>query len=314
MSVTEVPLRVHGEFVATMSHPFADSKVNDIVTCDAPLAPLTWLSLGGPAQYLARPRHVDDLSELIRIANANAIPWRVLAGGFNVLVRDQGVNGLVIHLVSPAFSDLEIQDKSVHVGSAVPLTALISQTARAGLSGLEQLTGVPGTVGGAVKSSAATRVVTLEPLIRRLTLMDADTDVVTMERQDLAPGQSWADLVEGDVILDLDLELTPDNPESVVKRMRNVWILKKEHQPYGHQASACIFRDPKPDRTAESLIEQAGLKGSRIGGAEVSVRNANYIVVEPNCQPGDVLRLIDLIRGEVERQFRVELALRLEVW
>jgi UDP-N-acetylmuramate dehydrogenase len=297
-----------------MSHPFAESKISEIVTCDTPLAPLTWLSLGGPAQYLARPRNVDDLHELIRVANAHGISWRVLAGGFNVLVRDQGVNGLVIHLVSPAFSELEISGHAVHVGSAVPLTALISQTARAGLSGLEQLTGVPGTVGGAVKSAASTRGITLEPLIRRLTLMDADTDIVTMERQDLAPGQSWSDLVEHDVILDIDLELGTDNPEAVVKRMRNVWILKKEHQPYGHQASACIFCDPRPDRTAESLIEQAGLKGSRIGGAEVSIRNANYIVAEPNCSPGDVLRLIDLIRGEVERQFRIELALRLEVW
>jgi len=102
--------------------------------------------------------------------------------------------------------------------------------------------------------------------------MDADTDIVTMERQDLAPGQSWSDLVERDVILDLDLELTPDNPEVVVKRMRNVWILKKEHQPYGHQASACIFRDPRPDLPAESLIEQAGLMwlGSGLTDPDIS--------------------------------------------
>lgn len=294
-----------------MSQPFAE--FGEIVTCDAPLAPLTWLRMGGPAQFLARPRNVDELAGVIRIANKNAIPWRILAGGFNVLVLDKGVNGLVIQLASPSFSDLQINGNSVVTGAAVPLTALISQTARNGLSGLELLTGVPGTIGGAVRSGATTRSASLEPLIRRLTLLDADTDLIRLDREDLAPGQTWAEL-EDHVILDLELELTPDDPENVVRRMRNVWILKKEHQPYGHQPSACVFHDPRPDQSAESLIDEAGLKGSRVGGAEVSMRNSNYIVAEPNCKPNDILRLIDLMRGEVKRRLGVELALRLEVW
>ena len=294
-----------------MSHPFAE--FGEIVTCDAALSPLTWLRMGGPAQFLARPRHVDELAGLIRTANKNSIPWRILAGGYNVLVRDKGVNGLVIQMASPSFSELLITENRVTTGAAVPLTALISQTARAGLSGLEQLTGVPGTIGGAVRSSASTRSASLEPLIQRLTLLDADTDIIKMDRHDLAPGQSWAEL-EDHVILDLELELTPDDPENVVRGMRNVWILKKEHQPYGHQPAACVFKDPRPDQTAESLIDEAGLKGSRMGGAEVSVRNSNYIVADPNCSPNDILRLIDLVRGEVKRRLGVELALRLEVW
>lgn len=295
-----------------MSHPFA--AFGEIVICDAPLAPLTWLKLGGPAQYLARPRNVEELVALIQTANNHSIHWRILAGGFNILVRDQGVDGLVIHLASPAFSDLEIDGRLVHVGAAVPLTALISQTARTGLSGLEQLTGVPGTVGGAVKSAAATKNVSIEPLIRSVTLLDADADVVTLEPQDLAPGQTWAELVDSDVILKIVMELTPEDPEIVVRRMRNVWILKKENQPYGHQAAACIFRDPRPDQSAESLIDEAGLRGSRVGGAEVSLRNSNYIVAEPNCSPGEFLKLIDLLQGEVERRLGVQLELRLEVW
>jgi UDP-N-acetylmuramate dehydrogenase len=294
-----------------MSHPF--SEFGDVVSCDTPLASLTWLRLGGPAQFLARPSNVDQLTNLIRTAQSHNIPWKILAGGFNILVRDKGVNGLVIQMASPAFSDLEIRGQTVLSGAAVPLTALISQTARAGLSGLEQLTGVPGTIGGAVRSAVATRSTNLDPMIRRLTLLDADMDIIKLDRDDLAPGQSWSEL-EDHVILDLELDLTVDDPESVVRRMRNVWILKKEHQPYGHQPAACIFRDPKPDQSAESLIDQAGLKGSRVGGAEVSVRNANYIVADPNCTPSDVLRLIELVRGEVDRRFRVELELRLEVW
>lgn len=295
-----------------MSHPFA--TFGDTVVCDAPLAPLTWLKLGGPAQFLARPTDPNQLASLIQTANSQSIPWRILAGGYNVLVRDQGVNGLVIHLASPAFSELEIRDDRVFVGAAVPLTALISQTARTGLSGLEQMTGIPGTIGGAVKSAANSKSISIEPLIQGVTLLDADGDLVNLGRQDLAPGQTWAELVDSDVILRLILGLTSEDPEIVVRRMRNVWILKKENQPYGHQSAACIFRDPRPDQSAESLIDEAGLKGSKIGGAEVSTRNSNYIVAEPNCSPGDILKLIDLIRGEVDRRLGILLDLRLEVW
>jgi UDP-N-acetylmuramate dehydrogenase len=295
-----------------MSHPFAD--FGEIVSSDALLAPLTWLRLGGPAQYLARPRNTNELKGLVELADRESIPCRILAGGFNVLVRDQGVNGLVIHLVSPAFSDIQIHSNTVEAEAAVPLTALISQTARAGLAGLEHLTGVPGTIGGAVKSAASARSVNLEPLIQSITLLDADHDLVTLQREDLAPGHSWADMVDNDIILRVSLKLTPDDPEVVVKRMRNVWILKKENQPYGHQPSACIFRDPRPDTPAETFIEEAGMKGSRIGGAEISTRNANYIVAEPGCTPSDILKLIDLVRGEVDRRCKVELDLRLEVW
>ncbi len=295
-----------------MSHPFAD--FGEIITCDAPLAPLTWLRLGGPAQFLARPRNIDELTALVVSAYRQSIPYRILAGGFNVLVRDQGVNGLVIHLVSPAFSDISINGNLINAEAAVPLTALISQTARAGLAGLEHLTGVPGTIGGAVKSAATAKSVSIEPLIQRVTLLDADHELVTLQRDDLAPGHSWSDMVDNDIILSVGLELSADDPEVVVKRMRNVWILKKENQPYGHQPSACLFRDPRPDMTAESYIEQAGLRGSRIGGAEISTRNANYVVAEPGCTPSDILKLIDLVQGEVERRCRVELELRLEVW
>src|SRR3954451_21613775 len=128
--------------------------IRGIVQADEPLGPLTWFRLGGRAEYLARPRTIDQVVALLRHCRAEGWPYKLLAGGSNVLVRDEGVRGLVIHLESPAFADvtMTIQDRRAQAGGAVPLTALISQTPLAGLAGLETLTGIPGTVGGALRS------------------------------------------------------------------------------------------------------------------------------------------------------------------
>ena len=133
-------------------HPFDDFQ--GIVTADEPMAPHIWFRLGGPAAFLARPRTLDQLLGLIRRCRDEQIPFKLLAGGSNVLVRDEGTRALVIHLESPAFSDVTIRDRRVVAGAAVPLTALISQTARVGLAGLEVLTGIPGTVGGALRGNS----------------------------------------------------------------------------------------------------------------------------------------------------------------
>jgi UDP-N-acetylmuramate dehydrogenase len=125
-----------------------------IVKADEPLAPLTWFRLGGPAAFLARPGNVEEVIELLNHARDLGLPARILSGGSNVLVRDEGFPGLVLHLESPVFSDVSIEGNRVEVGAAVPLTALISQTARAGLAGLEVLTGIPGTVGGALRGNS----------------------------------------------------------------------------------------------------------------------------------------------------------------
>jgi UDP-N-acetylmuramate dehydrogenase len=285
----------------------------EVVQPSAPLAPLTWFRLGGPAEYLARPRTLDQLRGLLAEAKAEGMPVRVLSGGSNVLVRDEGVAGLVVHLESPAFSDVTIEGRRVSSGAAVPLTALISQAARAGLAGLEVLTGIPGTVGGALRGNASSRQGSIGQFVRSVTVLDADGEVVVREHDDLSFGYRWSNL-DDPVILSAVFALEPEDPEAVVRRMRRIWIVKKENQPYGHQSSGCIFKDPAPDITARAVLDQAGLKGTRVGGAEVSDRHANYIVAEPGATAADVLALIDLIRGRVRDQYGYDLEPQIQVW
>ncbi len=284
-----------------------------IVQDDAPLAPHTWFRLGGTADALARPRTAEELAALMRRCKAEQIPFKVLGGGSNVLVRDEGFRGVVIHLESPAFSDVTLRGPRIEVGAAVPLTALISRTARAGLAGLESLTGIPGTVGGSLRGNSGGRNGTIGQYARRATVLDAASEIQVRERDDLCFSYRHSNLDEP-VILSAEFELEQDDPEAVVKRMRRIWIVKKENQPYGHQSSGCIFKNPSPDLSASTLIDQAGMKGLRVGGAEVSDRHANYIVAQPGATSADVLALIDQIRRRVWERFGYDLELQIQVW
>jgi UDP-N-acetylmuramate dehydrogenase len=285
----------------------------DFVKPSEPVAPLTWFRFGGLAEYLARPRSLDELQALLARCRDEGLETRILAGGSNVLIRDQGVPGVVIHLESPAFADVTLHGNRVEAGAAVPLTALISQTARAGLAGMETLTGIPGTVGGALRGNSGGRQGTIGQFVRRVTVIDDVGEIQVRQRDELSFGYRSSNLDEP-VILSAEFELGHEDPEAVVRRMRRVWIVKKENQPYGHQSSGLIFKNPTPDVSAGLLIERAGLKGARVGGAEVSERHANFIVAQPGATSADVLALIEQIRQRVRDQSGHELELQIQVW
>ncbi len=292
-------------------HSFDDFRA--IVKADEPLAPLTWFRLGGPAAFFARPGTVEELVGLLNRAREQGVPTRILSGGSNILVRDEGFPGLVIQLESPLFADVKIEGTHVEAGAAVPLTALISQTARAGLAGLEVLTGIPGTVGGSLRGNSGGRQGAIGNFVVRATVLDSAGKIQVRERDEIAFGYRSSDLDEP-VILSAEFELEPEDPESVVRRMRRIWIIKKENQPYGHQSSGCIFKNPTPEISAGALIEQAGLKGLRVGGAEVSDRHANFIVAQSGAKSADVLALIEQIRSKVAAQSGYELNLQINLW
>jgi UDP-N-acetylmuramate dehydrogenase len=292
-------------------HLFDDFR--GTVKLDVPLAPLVWFRLGGAAAYFASPRQLDELIALLNRCRQEGIAFKILGGGSNVLIRDEGVNALVIHLESPFFSDLTVRENIVEAGAAVPLTALISHSARAGLGGLEVLTGIPGTVGGALRGNAGGRQGAIGQFVRRATVLDPSDLVQVRERDDLSFADRDSNL-DDPLILSAEFELTPEDPESVVRRMRRIWIIKKENQPYGHQSSGCIFKNPSADVSAGALIDQAGLRGTRFGGAEVSDRHANFIIAHPGAKASDVLQLIDRIRQRVWQQFGYELELQIQVW
>jgi UDP-N-acetylmuramate dehydrogenase len=282
----------------------------EFVKPNEPLAPYTFLKLGGPAEALVQPRTVDELCAVVRRCGEKRLPLRLLGGGCNVLVVDEGVRGVVLRLKEPAFTQITVEDRRVRAGCGAALSALISHAARHALAGLETLVGTPGTVGGALRQSAGDRSGEIGQYLRRAEVVDSSGQIQTRDRDELTyASDSHDDLV----LLTAEFELDSDVPDAIVKRMRKAWIQRKRHQPFSFQAACRVFKNPR-GLSAAALITQAGLAGTKVGGAEVSERDANYIIAHPGATSRDVLRLIDLIHSRVLERFNTELELEVALW
>jgi UDP-N-acetylmuramate dehydrogenase len=277
-----------------------------------PLAPYTYLKVGGPADWLVQPRSRAELAAVVRRCTREGIPLRVLGGGCSVLVRDEGVRGAVVRLCEPAFTQVSVDGTRVRAGAGAALSALISEAARNDLASLEVLVGIPGTVGGALRNNAGDRAGEIGESVRCVEVLDAQGDVLARARDELRFAPGWSNL-DDPVLLSGEFELDPDRPDAIVKRMRKAWIHRRAAQPLSFQAAVRMFKDPR-GLSAASLVEQAGLARTRVGGAEVSERDPNFLVAHPGTTARDVLRLLDLVKSRVEEQQGVELELAIRVW
>ena len=284
----------------------------DIVKPNERLASYMHLRLGGPAEFLVQPRSRQELSAVVRRCFQERLPLRVLGGGCNVLVRDEGIKGIVLRLSEPAFTQVTVQGNSVTAGTGAAVSALISQAARHGLAGLETLVGIPGTVGGALRCNAGDRAGDISQFVRQVEVLDSKGEAQVRERDELRFGYHWSNL-DDPVILSAEFRLESEAPDAIVKRMRRAWIQRKASQPLSYEPACRVFRNPRA-LSAAALIEQAGLARTRVGGAEVSERDSNYVVIHPDATSRDVLRLIDLMRSRVQERFNVELELEVTVW
>lgn len=284
----------------------------EIVKRDEPLAPYTWLKVGGPAQYFIEPRNVDELVQVVRICCDQAIPVRVLGGGSNLIVRDEGVSGAVLRLSHPSFAEVRIAGNKLTAGGGALLSHVISETVRAGLAGFENLAGIPGTIGGALHGNAGGRHGEISQYVRSVTLLTVSGEKLVRSEDQLLFDYRQSNLDEL-LILEADFELQPDSPDEISQRLRKIWITKKASQPLSSQTAGCIFKNPRGQRAGQ-LIEQAGLKGTRIGGAEINDRHANFIVTHEGASSNDVLRLMDLVKSKIADQFGVHLESEVKIW
>lgn len=284
----------------------------DIVKRDEPLAAHTYFGLGGPAEYFAAPRSVEELASLVSRCRQEGVAMHLLGGGSNLLVRDEGVRGVVIKLDAPAFSEVSVKGNLVDAGAGAALSHVITTSTKQELAGLEVLVGIPGTVGGSLRMNAGGRAGDIGQFTRQVTVMDWQGQVHARYRDELEFGYRETNLDDA-IVLGGQFELEPDDPDAILKRMRKTWITKKASQPLSFQSAGCIFKNTR-GLAAGLLIEQTGLKGTKVGGAEVSDRHANFIVANPGCTARDVLRLIDLVRSRVAERFGVELEMEIKIW
>jgi UDP-N-acetylmuramate dehydrogenase len=289
-----------------------DKDFAQFVKRDEPLAPYTWFRLGGPAEFFAVPTSVDQLQALVRRCHETQTPVRLLGGGSNVLVRDEGVSGVVMQLSSPAFDEIKIEKRTLTAGGGAKLGHAISMSVREGLAGLEALVGIPGTIGGALHGNAGSHGGDIGQWTARATVMTRRGEILERARDELVFAYRESSLDEL-AIISAQFELEADDPEQLTKRMQTQWIIKKANQPLGHQSAGCIFKNPR-GMSAGMLIDQAGLKNTRYGQAVVSDRHANFIVAEAGAKSADVLQLIEVVRERVSDRLGIDLETEIEIW
>lgn len=277
-----------------------------------PLAPFTRLKIGGVAEYYAEPTNLSELVQLVQRFSEKDLPIRLIGSGSNLLIRSTGVPGLVLQLNAPAFCTIEMEGENLVVGGGTQISHFVASAVREGLSGAEQLVGVPGTVGGALYNNTGAIGVDIGSWVESVDLLTRGGQQVTRGRDSLSFSYQQSSITEL-VILKVCFKFDREPSEVLTKRMQKYWIVRRASQPSWNENATFIFKDHGGDSAAD-LIDQAGLKGMRVGKVAISERNSNYIVTEPGATSDEVLRLMDLIRNQVQERLGVQLENAISVW
>lgn len=270
------------------------------------LARHTTFRIGGPADVLAWPEDREDVAAVIGFARERGLPLTVLGRGSNVLVPDEGVRGLVISLERAA-DWVCFDGRDVEAGAGYPLPLLVREAARRGLAGLEGLAGVPGSVGGALAMNAGAGGYSIGGVTVSVEVIDRNGRIHRLSRDDMVFGYRSSRLQAGDLVaLSARFRLSPGDPEAIVSVIERYGRRRRETQPLEHPNAGSIFKNP-PGDSAGRLIEAAGCKGLRAGGAKVSERHANFIINTGGATAADVLSLMATVYRRVLDAFGVRL-------
>ena len=279
------------------------------LSLDEPLARYTSMKIGGPADYFIEVESGTALAEVLIVLRRHQVPLWLLGNGSNVLISDRGVRGAVIHLAGE-FKKIdwrEVGDRiEVVVGAAYAVTQLVRQAARRGYAGLEFAEGIPGSVGGALVMNAGAYGSEFEKVVERVEAIDHGGQPLVFTRTEMTFTYRDSHLPAGTVVTRLILRLHRQPAEQVNAKLRELVGKRKSSQPSGFPNSGSMFRNP-PGDFAGRLIEAAGLKGQRIGQAQIAARHANFIVNLGGAKAADVRRLMESAQSEVRRRFNIEL-------
>ncbi len=272
---------------------------------------LTSFRIGGPVPLLIRPYSEEGLLEILEVLNHWVVPFRVIGKGTNLLVDDCGIKEVLIDL-KKASNFIRSEDPILAVGSGTSLEHLLSFCESKGLSGLEGLCGIPGSVGGAIKGNAGAWGYEIGDRIKYLIVYTPQGK--REKRESLAFSYRRGPLRENEVIWEVGFELLEGDPKEIREKTRSLRLKRMKTQPIGFPSAGCIFKNPPNGPPAGYLIDKAGFKGKRRGGAIVSPLHANFILNLGDATFSDVMGLIEEIREGVFKLFNVELELEVEIW
>lgn len=271
---------------------------------------LTTYKTGGICKYLVSPKNIDSLIQLLRILKNSNINYKVLGNGSNILVSDDTFNGVVIKL--DKLNDLEINGKTVTVGAGHSLISLSLICSNKGLSGLEWASGIPGTVGGAVYMNAGAYLKSVSDSLIEIKVLDNELNIVTIKNEELGFGYRKSNLMDNKfIVLSANFMLEEGEKDEILKVIKDRKERRMSSQPLEYPSAGSVFRNPEGDY-AGRLVEECGLKGKQIGGAQISEKHANFVINKGNATSSDIKSLIELAKSEVYEKFNIELKVEQE--
>ena len=283
--------------------------IRGTIRYEAPLQSYTSFRIGGPAEVLVEPADVDDLCRVVAQAHAERLPIFVV-GGTNLLVRDGGIRGLVLSLRQ--LKAIRHEPGSVlYAEGGVGMPTLIGYAIRRSLAGLEWGAGIPGTVAGCVVMNAGTRLGEMKDSVKAVRMVDPRGRVLDIPAADIPFSYRRAHLPRG-IVAGVWLQLKPGAHDQIEKTVKDYLQYRKQTQPLTLPSAGCVFKNP-PQDSAGRLVDVAGLKGARVGDAQVSEKHANFMVNVGHARAADVLALIRKVRAGVKKASGVTLELELKV-
>jgi UDP-N-acetylmuramate dehydrogenase len=275
-----------------------------------PLSRHTSMGVGGPAAVMAFPKTEAELKATLRVRGEVRCPHRILGGGSNLIVVDEGLDELVVNTEQMRSVALG-EDGVVRAEGGANVIRTVVRCCRAGWRGLESAVGIPGSVGGAAVMNAGAYGFSISDVLQKIVVVDENGE-------ETRPPEGWrfhyrgSSIPEGSAVASVALGLQKDDPEVLIEEARKLQLRRTTSQPGGRNAG-CVFKNP-PGEHAGRIIDSLSLKGTRRGGAKVSERHANFIVNDGGASARDVLEVVDLVREKVEREAGVALELEVRVW
>lgn len=275
-----------------------------------PLARYTTWRLGGPARYLVLPADTEDVVKALELARERGLPWVVLGLGSNVLVKDGGFPGVVIRL-GKGLDRFEMKGATAIVGAGLPTPILARRTAEAGFAGVERFYGIPGSVGGGIFMNAGCHGAEFSEVVTEVTVMDPKGKVKQLSRKQVS-FKYRASNIEG-IVLEAKLGLAEEPPAKLKELQAKLLRWRKAGTPFDQPCCGSTFTNPSGTKTAGMLIDECSLKGTAVGGIEVSSLHANYFINKGNGTASDALKLIEQVRKTVAKKTGVTLELECKV-
>jgi UDP-N-acetylmuramate dehydrogenase len=279
------------------------------------LAPLTTFKVGGAADWVVEAHGAEEVQRAVRIARESELACVPLGGGSNVLVSDAGVRGIVLRIRGTHVT--RVDDRRIRAEAGLTINGLVRWTINHGVGGLESWAGTPGTVGGAVYGNAHFRGRLIGELVESVMLADANGRIVSVPAREMEFGYDYSRLHRTrEVVISADFRVAPEDPAAIREGARQSLAFRKRTQPLESPSAGCVFQNPDPSTdpvppdipaSAGALVDRAGLKGAREGGARVSTTHANFIVNEGTATATDIRRLIERCKTAVREKFGVEL-------